>query len=44
VPLTGFCTGRQGFRVTLLETDDDKRRWTWETLVSAIKEYVASAD
>ncbi len=44
VPLTGFCTGRQGFRVTLLETDDAKRRWTWETLVSAIKEYVASAE
>ena len=43
VPLTGFCTGRQGFRVTLLETDDEKRRWTWETLVWAIKEYVSSA-
>lgn len=43
VPLTGFCTGRQGFRVTLLETDDAKRRWTWETLVNAIKEYVTSA-
>ncbi len=44
VPLTGFCTGRQGFRVTLLETDDAKRRWTWQTLVNAIKEYVASSD
>ncbi|MBN1559855.1 pyridoxal phosphate-dependent aminotransferase [candidate division KSB1 bacterium] len=43
VPLSGFCTGRHGFRVTLLETDDGKRRWTWETLVRAIKEYVHSA-
>ncbi|RLD12479.1 aminotransferase [candidate division KSB1 bacterium] len=43
VPLTGFCTGRQGFRVTLLETDDDKRRWTWETLVRAIRDYFHSA-
>ncbi len=42
VPLTGFCTGRLGFRVTLLETDDEKRRWTWETLVAAIKNYVNS--
>ena len=43
VPLTGFCTQRLGFRVTLLETDDEKRRWTWETLVQAIKQYVDSA-
>lgn len=42
VPLTGFCTTRNGFRVTLLETDDEKRRWTWETLVKSIKEYVHS--
>ncbi len=42
VPLTGFCCTRQGFRVTLLETDDDKRRWTWETLREKIREYVAS--
>jgi len=40
VPLTGFCTERQGFRVTLLESDDKKRRWTWQTLVEAIREYV----
>lgn len=43
VPLTGFCTQRHGFRVTLLETDDAKRRWTWETLVQAIKQYIDSA-
>ncbi len=43
VPLTGFCTKRHGFRVTLLESDDAKRRWTWETLVDAIRRYIASA-
>ncbi|MDZ7370570.1 MAG: pyridoxal phosphate-dependent aminotransferase [candidate division KSB1 bacterium] len=43
VPLTGFCTQRQGFRVTLLECDDEKRRWTWHTLVDAIRRYIASA-
>jgi len=43
VPLTGFCTNRLGFRVTLLETDDAKRKWTWKTLVWAIQEYIQSA-
>jgi len=43
VPLTGFCCKREGFRVTLLETDDAKRRWTFETLARAIKDYLASA-
>ena len=44
VPLTGFCCKREGFRITLLETDDVKRRWTFETLAGAIKDYVASAE
>jgi len=43
VPMTGFCCSRQGFRVTLLETDDEKRLWTWNTLVKSIREYTASA-
>ncbi len=43
VPLTGFCCRREGFRVTLLETDDAKRRWTFETLARAVKDYLASA-
>jgi len=43
VPLTGFCCKREGFRVTLLETDDAKRRWTFETLAKAIRDYLASA-
>ena len=42
VPLTGFCCKRDGFRVTLLETDDAKRAWTFETLAAAIREYLAS--
>lgn len=42
VPLTGFCCDRKGFRITLLETDDEKRRWIWETIVSSINEYVES--
>ncbi len=42
VPLTGFCCTRKGFRITLLETDDEKRRWTWETIVDAVEEYIHS--
>ena len=43
VPLTGFCCDKKGFRVTLLETDDAKRKWTWETIAKNIKKYLASA-
>jgi aspartate/methionine/tyrosine aminotransferase len=43
VPLTGFCCDRKGFRMTLLETDDKKRRWTWKTIVDSINRYAASA-
>jgi aspartate/methionine/tyrosine aminotransferase len=43
VPLTGFCCNRKGFRVTLLETDDEKRRWTWQTIAKAITQYLNSA-
>ena len=43
VPLTGFCCAKQGFRVTLLEMDDDKRVWTWNTIVDSIKKYLNSA-
>jgi aspartate/methionine/tyrosine aminotransferase len=42
VPLTGFCCRREGFRITLLETDDAKRAWMLETLAGAIREYVGS--
>jgi len=40
VPLSGFCCKRDGFRVTLLECDDAKRRWTFETLARAVREYL----
>jgi len=43
VPLTGFCCKRKGFRVTLLECDDEKRKWTWKRIADSIKAYLASA-
>ena len=43
VPLTGFCCKRNGFRVTLLETNDEKRIDTWHRIGRAVKEYVESA-
>jgi len=42
VPLTGFCCEKPGFRVTLLETDDVKRKWTWDTIAQSIKTYLES--
>ncbi len=42
VPLTGFCCKRDGYRVTLLECDDERRRWTFNTLATAMKEYLSS--
>jgi aspartate/methionine/tyrosine aminotransferase len=43
VPLTGFCCRRKGFRITLLETDDEKRNWTWHTITENIRAYLNSA-
>ena len=43
VPLTGFCCDKKGFRITLLETDDERRKWTWQTIAENIKKYIASA-
>ncbi|MDP6635095.1 MAG: pyridoxal phosphate-dependent aminotransferase [Phycisphaerae bacterium] len=42
VPLSGFYCKRNGFRVTMLECDDEKRLWTMNSLASAIKTYLAS--
>ncbi|MBN1780959.1 pyridoxal phosphate-dependent aminotransferase [bacterium] len=42
VPLTGFCSTRHGFRITMLECDDEKRRWTWETISRSIQAYLGS--
>lgn len=43
VPLTGFQCAHEGFRVTILETDDAKRAWIFRTLRESIDAYVASA-
>ena len=43
VPLTGFCCRKKGFRITLLESDDAKRKWTWNTIAQSIKHYLTSA-
>ena len=40
VPLSGFCCKRDGFRVTLLECDDAKRRWVFQALAQALREYL----
>lgn len=40
VPLTGFCCQRFGFRITLLECDDAKRRWIFATLAKALRQYL----
>ncbi len=42
VPLTGFYSPHAGFRFTLLETDDAKRRWIFKTIAEAVEEYLAS--
>jgi aspartate/methionine/tyrosine aminotransferase len=44
VPLTGFCCSRKGFRITLLESDDEKRTWTFRTIADAIRDYMASTE
>ena len=42
VPLTGFCCDLQGFRVTLLENDDEVRRRLWKDLSKSITDYISS--
>ncbi len=42
VPLSGFCSELHGFRMTLLENDDEKRRRTYRTLAEAIKTFLGS--
>ncbi len=42
VPLSGFQSSHDGFRMTILETDDDRRAWIFKTVRNAIDEYVAS--
>lgn len=42
VPLSSFCTDRDGFRVTLLEEDEEKFRWIYNTLRKSIEDYITS--
>ena len=42
VPLTSFCCRHHGFRVTLLETDDARRNWTFATIAQAIRDYTGA--
>jgi len=42
VPLTGFCSKLTGFRMTLLENNDEKRRETLKKLSSALTAYLSS--
>ena len=43
VPLSGFQSRHAGFRVTILEADDTKRTWTFNTLRESIDQYLTSA-
>ena len=42
VPLTSFCSQLNGFRVTLLERDDEKFEWIFDTLAEKIDEFLKS--
>jgi aspartate/methionine/tyrosine aminotransferase len=41
VPLSGFASDLPGFRFTLLEHDDEKRRWIYRTLGEAVRTYLS---
>jgi len=43
VPMTSFCCSLPGFRVTLLETDEKKFQWIFNTLAEKIQEFLKSA-
>ncbi|MCI5142181.1 MAG: aminotransferase class I/II-fold pyridoxal phosphate-dependent enzyme, partial [Candidatus Electrothrix sp. ATG1] len=43
VPLSSFATSMQGFRITLLERDEEVFTRIFHTIAGAIKEYLASA-
>ena len=42
VPLSGFCCDLPGFRATLLESDDSRRRGTWEGIAEAVRSYTGT--
>ena len=43
VPLTGFCCEREGFRLTMLESDEDRADMIWNTIARSITCYLESA-
>jgi len=42
VPLSGFESDLNGFRITLLETDEKRFEWIFKTLAKSIQEYLNS--
>ncbi|GBF50536.1 aminotransferase [Leptospira ryugenii] len=42
VPLSSFCCSKNGFRVTLLEENEEKFDWIFKTLADSIKSYLGS--
>jgi aspartate/methionine/tyrosine aminotransferase len=42
VPLTGFCCGLEGFRLTMLESDDKRADIIWKTIAHSITRYLES--
>lgn len=42
VPLTSFCSALEGFRFTLLETDDARRDWIYKSLKKSVEAYLGS--
>ncbi|WP_017981049.1 pyridoxal phosphate-dependent aminotransferase [Methanocaldococcus villosus] len=44
VPLTSFCTNLNGFRITLLEKDDNKFDWIFNTVAEKLEEFLSTCD
>jgi aspartate/methionine/tyrosine aminotransferase len=44
VPLTSFCSEHNGMRFTLLERDEEKRNWVFETIAEKVEEYFNSSN
>lgn len=42
VPLTGFCCEKEGFRLTMLESDEDRAEMIWTTIAQSIARYIGS--
>jgi len=40
VPLSGFASDLPGFRFTLLEYNDEKRKWIFKTIADAVQNYL----